>query len=49
MSGYIDFPGYKYQGGINIKKYKYQYHKYQPTCKNKSVEVNEQIRKPTFY
>ena len=40
MSGYIDFLDYKYQGGINLKRYiyKYQYHKYQPPCKDKSVE-----------
>ena len=48
VPGYIDFSGCKYQRGINIKKYKCQYHKYQPLCKDKSVEVNEQIRKPTY-
>ena len=32
--GYIDFPGYKYQGGINMQKYE-----------QLSVEVDEHIRK----
>ena len=27
---------------------KYQYHKYQPSCKDKSVKVKKHIRKPTY-
>ena len=52
MSGYIDCLGYKYLGGINIRKYKYQYkyqyQKYLPPCKDKSCEIAEQIRKSTY-
>ena len=29
-------------------KNKYQYHKYQPPCKAKLVEVTKQISKPTY-
>ena len=46
MLGYTDFLGSKYQGGININKYKY-ISMSQLSSLDKLVEVTEQIRKPS--